>query len=125
MYVEIETEVQLRALLGARSDLQKVVVQSVDLRPLGAELRRVRAEGAVFLGCTFDPELLDHVLSTKGTVFPDLPGLEFKPYRPSLYTADELLEGYERGNPKSLFSTTRDAKIYLQYQASRAAGGLV
>jgi predicted Rossmann-fold nucleotide-binding protein len=125
MYVEIETEAQLRALLLARSDLKKVVVQSVDLRPLATELRRVRAEDAVFLGCTFEPDLLTHVMATKGTVFPDLPGLEFRPYRPALYTADELLDGYERGNPRSLFSSTRDAKIYLQYQASRTEGGLI
>ncbi len=125
MYVEIDTEAQLRALLGARSDLRKVVVQHVDLRPLASELRKVRAEGAVFLGCAFDQELLAHVIASEGTVFPDLPGLEFKPYRPSLYTPDELLEGYARNNPRSLFETTRDAKIYLQYQASRTAQGLV
>jgi len=125
MYVEIGTEAQLRALLMARSDLRKVVVQAVDLRPLAGELSRLRAEGAVFLGCTFDMELLAHVMNTKGTVFPDLPGLEFKPYRPTLYTPDELLEGYARGNPRSLFTSTADAKIYSQYQATRVQSSLV
>jgi predicted Rossmann-fold nucleotide-binding protein len=125
MYVEIDSETQLRALLGARSDLRKVVIQNIDLRPLANELSKVRAEGAVFLGCVFDQELLAHVMATKGTVFPELPGLEFKPYRHALYTPDELLDGYARGNPKSLFETTRDAKIYLQYQASRAEQALV
>src|SRR5687768_10215140 len=125
MYAEIETVEQLRALLGARSDLRKAVVQSVDTTAVKNELLRTRAEGAVFLGCTFDTQLLAHVLETGGTVFPDLPGLEFKPYRASLYAPDELLDGYEKGNTDSLFTTTRDAKIYLQYQASRESCGLL
>jgi predicted Rossmann-fold nucleotide-binding protein len=125
MFNEIETVEQLRALLTAQSDLRKVVVQNVDVRAVGDLLVKVRAEGAVFLGCTFDVALLTHVMTTGGTVFPDLPGLEFKPYRHSLYTPDELLEGYEPGNPKSLVTTTRDAKIYLQYQASKSAQGLL
>jgi predicted Rossmann-fold nucleotide-binding protein len=125
MFNEIETVEQLRALLVARSDLKKVVVQNVDVRPVSELLVKVRAEGAVFLGCTFDVALLTHVMTTGGTVFPDLPGLEFKPYRHALYTPDELLEGYEPGNPKSLVTTTRDAKIYLQYQASKSAQGLL
>ena len=125
MFNEIETVEQLRALLMAQSDLRKVVIQNVDVRPVGELLTKVRAEGAVFLGCTFDITLLTHVMTTGGTVFPDLPGLEFRPYRHSLYTPDELLEGYEPGNPKSLVTTTRDAKIYLQYQASKSAQGLL
>jgi predicted Rossmann-fold nucleotide-binding protein len=125
MNLEIETPEQLRALLATRRSLEDVVVQSVDLRLSAAELRAVRAEGAVFLGCTFDTELLAHVLKTGGTVFPSLPGLEFAPYRATLYTPDELYEGYERGNPKSLFTTTRDARIYLQYQASRERRALL
>lgn len=125
MYVEIETAEQLRALLAARSDLRDVVVQAVDLLPFATALRRVSAGGAVFLGCTFDAELLAHVTGTGGTVFPALPGLEFTPYRASLYTPDELLEGYVPGDPSSLFTTTRDARIYRQYQASRDVAGLL
>lgn len=125
MYNEVETVEQLRALLATKSDLRKVVVQAVDLRPVAAELKKLSADGAVFLGCTFDVELLTHVMTTGGTVFPDLPGLQFEPYRHSLYTPDELLHGYEPGNPKSLVTTTRDALIYLQYQASKAQHGLL
>lgn len=122
---EVETIEQLRALLAARTDLRGLVVQNVDLRPVANELLVVRADGAVFLGCTFDEALRAHVLSTGGTVFPSFPGLEYQPYRAALYTPDELLDGYERGNPKSLFATTRDARIYGQYQASRERGLLL
>jgi predicted Rossmann-fold nucleotide-binding protein len=125
MVVEIDSQEKLRALLAVRRELRGVVVQAVDLRPLAAELAGIPAAGAVFLGCSFDPELRAHVLDTGGTVFPELPGLEFRPYRASLYTADELLDGYRRGEPRSLFATTRDARIYRQYRASRAAGGLL
>jgi len=125
MYIEIESEAQLLALLNARSDIQKVVVQAVDLRVAKTQLLSMRAEGGVFLGCQFDTELLTHVMSTGGTVFPELPDLEFKPYRASLYTADELLDGYVKGNAESLFTTTRDARIYRQFQESKSEHSLV
>jgi predicted Rossmann-fold nucleotide-binding protein len=125
MHVEIDSEDKLRALLLVRTDLRGVIVHAVDLRPLAAELARTPAAGAVFLGCTFDPPLRAHVIDSGGTVFPELPGLEFRPYRASLYTADELLEGYRPGEPRSLFASTRDARIYRQYQTSRSKVSLL
>jgi predicted Rossmann-fold nucleotide-binding protein len=125
MVVEIDSVEKLRALLAVRTELRGVVIQAVDLRGLAAELAAVSAAGAVFLGCAFAPALEQHVLATGGTVFPDLPGLEYRPYRSALYTPDELLEGYRAGDPRSLFATTRDARIYRQYQASREAGTLL
>lgn len=119
MQIEIETEGALRVLLETRGDLRGVVVQRLDLRPLSDTLAKVDARGAVFLGCTFDTALLAHVLGCGAMVFPALDGLPFEPYRQGLYTPDELLEGFDREEPQSFWTASRDARIYAWYERTR------
>lgn len=45
--------------------------------------------------------------------------LPYNPLRSSLYTPDELMHGYKRGEPESFFSSSRDAAIYSHYDALR------
>jgi predicted Rossmann-fold nucleotide-binding protein len=67
--------------------------QSLDLRGRGAALATLDAEGAVFLGCTFDPGVEASLRSRGALIFPRLTGVPFNPYRAGLYTPQELYAG--------------------------------
>jgi len=82
--------------------------QSLDLRGRSRELTALDAQGAIFLGCTFDDGVEESLRSRGALIFPKLRGIPFNPYRGSLYTAGELYEdiaGHE-------YEATPDARIY-------------
>jgi predicted Rossmann-fold nucleotide-binding protein len=120
---EIETHDELKAHIDAHGALRNVVVQGLDLRTNGggALVQSAPAEDACFLGCRMDDAVERHIHDTGGTVFPAFTGIPFHPYRASLYTPGELMEGYERGRPDSLSDTT-DAQIYEYFTARKRNG---
>ena len=120
MHIEIETLAILRMHLDAGHGWQNVVVQGLDLSSETALLLRGPVEGAVFLGCAFEPAALAHVHATGGIVFPRLPGVPWDPARATLYTVDELMKGTVDGDERSFFTASADAKIYEHYQRTRA-----
>lgn len=56
--------------------------------------------------------------ATGGLIFPELPDLPYRLYRPRLYSVDELLEGYERGEPAS-YASSLDQRIYVHFDRHR------
>jgi hypothetical protein len=120
MQTKIASEQALQQWLEKQASLVDVVVHGVDLRPLGATIVRTEVRGAMFLGCTFDHDVLAHVVRSGGIVFPSLAGFPFEPYRARLYTPDELLEGWDRSDAPSYWTTSRDARIYAWYSRTRA-----
>ena len=94
----------------ARSEgqLSCAVVQGLDLREAnlpGIELDR---DGAVVRVCRFAAEVAVCDLMYKGAlVFPEFSDLPFNPYRPELYTREELMEGWTQEDDKSI-----DKEIY-------------
>lgn len=122
MYIEAHTLEELAHHLSAGS-LCNVVVQGLDLHSLAGPLQAVSAEGAVFLGCAMDEPTTAHVQKTGGVLFPSLDGYPYHPFRPRLYTVDELMEGYRRGEPGSFASNTLDARIYARFQEHRTRSG--
>jgi hypothetical protein len=119
MHHEVESADALCAHLADAGDLHHVVVQGVDLTGCEDELLSASCENAVLLGCTLSAEAEAHVTGAGGIVFPRIPGLPFRAYRSTLYTPDELMEGYVRGDHASFFTETRDSKIYARYDAHR------
>jgi predicted Rossmann-fold nucleotide-binding protein len=120
---EIESVDQLLRHVEATGSLQEVVVQGLDLtgEPAEAALTSVSAEDACFLGCRLTDAAEDHVHETGGTVFPAFVGVPFNPYRAALYTPDELMQGYERGQPETRTETT-DAAIYEYFKGRQLDG---
>jgi predicted Rossmann-fold nucleotide-binding protein len=120
---EIESIAELRRHVNSQGDLRNVVVQGLDLTGEAAEavLTSVDAEDACFLGCRLSEAAEAHVRTTGGTVFPAFVGLPFNPYRGSLYTPDELMEGYASGSPETRTKTV-DAQIY-EYFSDRQLDG--
>lgn len=82
--------------------------QSLDLRGRSQELRRLDAQGAIFLGCTFDDGVEASLRSRGALIFPKLHGVPFNPYRGSLYTAAELYQDIAATE----YESTPDARVY-------------
>ncbi len=98
--------------------LARCVIQGLDLRQESDAVLSGPCSDAVFLGCRLDAATSRHVEATGGLIFPELPGLPYRLYRPALYTVGELLEGYERGNRDS-YSSSLDQRIYAHFDRHR------
>jgi predicted Rossmann-fold nucleotide-binding protein len=92
---------------GARS-MHGWHAQSLDLRGRSAQLESMRAQGGIFLGCTFDAGVEDSLRSRGALIFPKLEAVPFNPYRGSLYTPQELYAGIT----ETRYEDTPDAKVY-------------
>ena len=104
----------LNSLIRQKGQLRNAVVQGLDLKQAGVSWSEVDCEGAVFLGCDFPEGIGVEQLIKKGaSLFPPFPELPFEPYRPSLYSRAELMEGWTLEEDKSL-----DLEIY-EYFAER------
>ena len=65
-----------------------------------------------FFGCTI-PREMQELLDSTNLQFPRL-GLPYSTFRGSLYTAEELYEGFDPDRPET-FATCRDSQIYDHY----------
>ncbi|WP_040157538.1 LOG family protein [Nigerium massiliense] len=107
MRSEIETLAELDAVSDERGTLSGHLVQSLDLTGRGAQLSRLLVRNTVFLGCTIEGHVAEHLIRRGAVVFPRLPDVPFDAYRAALYTPDELYAGLEGGYPATL-----DGRVY-------------
>jgi len=108
-------EIDTLAEYAARHcDLSHCVIQGLDLSEQAACLDQADLVGAVFLGCRFASADEEDGLRRRGAlVFPRFVGLPYDPYRPSLYTRAELMDGYESGTE----DLSIDKRIYDHFVA--------
>lgn len=105
------------ALKRQGGKLNRAVVQGLDLRALELTWNDLECDGAVFLGCRFPDDLPLETLRQKGAlIFPKIPGLPYRIYRHSLYTREELMEGWMPEEDLSL-----DKRIYDHFDAKGRA----
>lgn len=119
-HIEFETLSKLDDHLSAGHSLAHTVFQSLNLMAYTERLQRHSLFGTVFLGCQMSPALLDYAISSGALVFPRLDGLPFDPYRPRLYTPDELLGAYQPGVPAS-YAQTLDGQVYHYFMENGGA----
>lgn len=98
----------------ADGSVRHCIMQGVNFGRDFADWSKVDCQGAVFIGCSFDP--LDDELTVRrngALVIPRISGLPYDPFRTTLYTPSELMDGYsfEAG-----FEGTFDAKVYKHFQ---------
>lgn len=105
--IDLESLAEFDDHLAGSGSLAGVFVQSVDLTGRSAQLQGVEVAGAVFLGCGLRAADASALGRRGALVFPTLPDLPFDPYRPLLYTADDLYAGLAGGYP-----ATVDAAIF-------------
>ncbi len=101
----------LTSFLQQKGNLNCAVIQGLDLRTLPVPWETIECEGCVFLGCQF-PDTLDlESLRKKGAlIFPRIPGLPYHPHRATLYTREELMDGWTPECDESL-----DKRIYEHF----------
>ena len=93
------------------SDFAGCVIQGLDLRDTGIHWGNANWEDAYFLGCLFGSEKTEIELRRRGaTVFPRFTGLPYNPYRPTLYTREELMRGWNPDKDESI-----DRQIYNHF----------
>ena len=98
----------LDRLVRTGVNLNCTVIQGLDLREVELPWDELHCDGAVFLGCRFPAEVSICDLMEKGAlIFPGFSGLPFNPYRPELYTREELMEGWSEEEDLSV-----DKQIY-------------
>ncbi len=104
----------LTAFLAQGESLANCTLVDLDFKEAAIGWMQVRIDHTTFLGCTFrsSDEL---ILREKGAFFyPRMPDLPYNPYRKSLYTWQELMEGYSSETDNSL-----DLAIYQQFSECR------
>ncbi|MCA4133862.1 LOG family protein [Arthrobacter sp. M4] len=108
--LDVESVEHFDRLVGAGAwSMHGWHAQSLDLRGRTAQLNNLDAQGAIFLGCTFDDDAVEDSLRSRGAlIFPKLRGIPFNPYRGSLYSAAEL---YTDIRAKE-YESTPDARVY-------------
>jgi len=117
---ELETLEQFDdCLVGGLSSLRGWHLQSLDLTARVTQLTRIEVAGGVFLGCRFasgdGPGSELDVRRRGGLVFPTVPDVPFDPYRPALYTPEDLYADLDAGYP-----ATMDAMAYAWSRQPRA-----
>ncbi len=93
--MEIDSLTDFDARIGRTRALDGWFVSSLDLQDRTEALLRVDPRGAVFLGCRFAADgdgvdVVERLRSGGALIFPALPDVPFDPYRPLLYSPDQL-----------------------------------
>lgn len=98
--------------LGRGEGVRGLRLQGLDLTPVEDALLQVTdAHGLVVLGGRLSARLDEHLRERGAVVFPTDPDAPVRPYRGTLYTADELYSGLEAGYP-----STPDARANTWYR---------
>lgn len=109
--IELESLDDFDAFVASHTSLRDVALQGLDLTTRTAKLRGLDVEASFFLGCELEPEALAAVTAGGACVFPRFADLPVRPFRSTLYSADELYEGYVAGSPDT-YGTTIDSRSY-------------
>jgi predicted Rossmann-fold nucleotide-binding protein len=120
-YTEIETKDQLQALLDSNSSIAQVAFQNIDLSVVPVD-GSVRFDDCIFMGCVIPQELYE-LYCTECHIFPQM-DVPFNMFPPQLYTAADLYDGYEPGNPGS-YNNCLDSRVYSHYiKMGKEAGSI-
>lgn len=115
---EIDSLDALTALIEGGAPLDGHVVHGLDLTGYDAWEGAQNLDGALFLGCVFaDRDQLRAIEDLGAYVVPRFEGLPYEPFRTTLYSVDELMEGYDDGG----YVGTRDFSIYTHFDRHRRA----
>jgi predicted Rossmann-fold nucleotide-binding protein len=106
--IEIESLAELdQAAARAEGSMGEWQVQGLDLTGREDVLLRLDPRGALFLGCRISEQTADRLRRGGALLFPQVPDVPFDPWRPHLYTPDELYDGLDAG-----YEASADARIY-------------
>jgi len=117
---EIHNLDDLLPLLASGAPLLDTVLRGLDLRADGAALAGRDLQGLVLLGCSLTPTDIVAVINAGALVFPPITGLPYEPWRTSLYSPEELFDGFVADDPCT-YCDTLDARVYRHFRATGGA----
>jgi len=119
--VEVDDLATFDARSARAGALRDWFVSSLDLTGRTAELLHRDVRGSVFLGCRFATEPVDVAadLRARGALlFPALPDVPFDPYRPTLYSPEELY-GVDASGTRPPYAQSPDATTWAWSRSRR------
>jgi len=119
--VEVDDLATFDARSARAGALRDWFVSSLDLTDRTAELLHRDVGGSVFLGCRFATEPVDVAadLRARGALlFPALPDVPFDPYRPALYSPEELY-GVDADGQRPPYAQSPDATTWAWSRSRR------
>ena len=121
MYIEIDTISSLEEFFrNTQSDhIYHITIQGLDLRLYESTLLSTPLVSSFFLGCQMGVETMYRLSADGHIIFPHIPNLPYKPFRGSLYTALELLDGYEKNDHTSFLRNSYDGLIYQHHTQNK------
>jgi predicted Rossmann-fold nucleotide-binding protein len=106
---EVVDATELARVLDGGGTLAGLRLQGVDLTDLADRLlTRSDLDGLVVLGGRLTPELDEHLRTHGAIIFPTDPRAPVRPYRGTLYTAEELYQGLDEHG----YESTLDSRVY-------------
>ncbi len=100
--------------LKKSSSLKNCTVQNLDFRVMKLNWEKIELENTTFLGCIFSIED-EIIIRKKGGIILQAPDhLPYRPFRHSLYSWEELMEGYAYEKDNST-----DLKIYRHFSETK------
>ena len=113
MYLEIESLEQFQD--HKKKPFVSCAFQGLDLLQESDFLCSQTFQDCFFLGCQLTEASAGWLASQGCVIFPFIPNIPFHPFRGSLYTASELMAGYQTGVHSS-FRDSYDAAIYSHHK---------
>lgn len=85
----------VNAFVRQKGQLSCAVIQGLDLGDVDLDWKQADLQGTIFLGCVFPEDIKVEWLLEKGALlFPKINDVPYNPYRPALYSREELSEGW-------------------------------
>lgn len=100
--------------IASNKKLKNVVVQDINFIHKKIDWNVLTFENTSFLNCKFKRDQAIELIALGAFVYPKFSGLPYNPNRTKLYTHQELLEGYDAENDKSV-----DLRIYKRFENYR------
>ncbi|MFA5507452.1 MAG: hypothetical protein WC314_17075 [Vulcanimicrobiota bacterium] len=98
---------------------QPAAYRDIDLRPLTTLIEERNFGASLFLGCDLERSSISHLAAGGAFLIHDIEDFSFPIHRSTLYSPDELFQGFDPNQPDA-YRQTRDYQIYLEYvQAGR------
>ena len=121
MYIEIDTLSSLEEFFSniQSNQIYNISIQGLDLRPYESALLSTSLISSFFLGCQMSVKTIYHLSADGHIIFPHVPNLPYKPFRGSLYSAMELMSGYQKNDHTSFLRNSCDGSIYQHHTQNK------
>ena len=104
----------IKDLLKEGEMMLNLTIQNLDLNKLDVNWENIKLANTTFLGCEMSDEIELILRKKKAFIYPKIVGIPYNPYKKSLYTYEELMEGYSQEEDNSV-----DTKIYTHFNKLR------